>query len=359
MYNRNPIFINSVLGDYSVNFEKFEFLNAKFSESDVILMDKKFGDIMLIPESEKIIRINSGEEAKDIFEVGRVTSLIADLGATRSSRIVAIGGGSIQDLATFVASTYMRGINWEYYPTTLQAMADSCIGGKSAINVGIYKNLIGNFYPPRKVIIDASLIGTLSSEDITCGLVEAIKIAFAIGGGSASTIAEIINSNESLKSISCEDYESIVDLSLKSKKYFVEKDEFDQNLRKNLNFGHTYAHAIEASSNFTVHHGLAVGLGILASFIHRGSEAIEPEEDVIIMAIRKLLMPFKDSLSDSIGSMDQSDFSRFIQLDKKVTNSSLNFIHAKSGKLQVVSLPKTEATLQSAFNSVLEALNAI
>jgi 3-dehydroquinate synthase len=359
MYKRDSFFIDSALGSYSVNFERFEFRDSEFLESDVILIDKKFGDIKLIPESDQVIRINSGEEAKDIFEVGRVTSLLADLGVNRSSKIIAIGGGSIQDLATFVASTYMRGIKWEFYPTTLQAMADSCIGGKSAINVGIYKNLIGNFYPPRKVIIDASLIGTLSTEDITCGLVEALKIAFATGGCTASTIAEVINSNESLESISYENYELIVDLSLKSKKYFVEKDEFDENLRKNLNFGHTYAHAIEASSNFKVHHGLAVGLGILASFVHRGNDVILPEEEVIILAIRKLLTPFKDSLNGSIGSINQSDFSRFIQLDKKVSNNNLNFIHAKNGKLKVVSLPKNEATLQSAYDSVLEALNAI
>lgn len=359
MYKRDPILVSSTSGTYSLKFDQFKFEQKSLNESDYILLDNVFGEIAAIPQSEKIIRINSGEDAKSILEVARVMNSLAELGANKSSRIIAIGGGTVQDLATFVASTYMRGVSWIYFPTTLQAMADSCVGGKSAINVGTYKNLIGNFHPPHEVLIDAGLVRTLSSEDVTCGLVESVKIGYAFGGQTAIELLELIGSHEIDQANSSEIYESIIEISLQCKKYFVEKDEFDQNIRRKLNFGHTYGHAIEASTDYQIHHGLAVGLGILASFVHRGNESIVPVEEKLITVIQKLLRPHKHSLLRSIQLVDRQNFSKFIRLDKKITNSGLRFIHSKNGTLEVVTLPNTEMVLNSAFESVLEAANAL
>jgi 3-dehydroquinate synthase len=331
----------------------------KIDANDIVLLDSKFGEINGLPNSEKIIRIKSGEDVKTVEEAGRILNLMADQGLNKDSKIIAIGGGTVQDIATFTASIYMRGIRWIFIPTTLQAMADSCIGGKSAINVGNYKNLIGNFHPPSQVLIDARLIQTLSFEDITCGLIEALKIAFAFGEESTNALLKLITDNNIQEESNSELYESIIEISLLSKKYFVEVDEFDRKERKKLNFGHTYGHAIEASTRYNIHHGLAVGVGVLASFVHREESSILPIEENLIMAVRKLLRPYKTLLSKNIGNINQNDFFRFIQLDKKLANGEMKFVHSKNGDLEIVSLPNSEITYKDAFKSVMEATNAI
>jgi 3-dehydroquinate synthase len=359
MYKNAPISINSSSGGYSVLFQKFGY-NQLLNESKcVILMDKNFAKIAEIANSNNAIEIQPGEGSKDISEVAGIMALLAEKGVNKDTKIVAIGGGTIQDLATFVSSTYMRGIAWTYYPTTLQAMADSCIGGKSAINVGKYKNLVGNYHPPREVYIDATLVSTLSNEDITCGLLEAMKIAYAGGEESTNSILKLISEIETNVKPRPEIYENIIATSLNAKKYFIEKDEFDKNARKILNFGHTYGHVIEAASDYKIHHGLAIGIGMLASFLHREQEYTTLREEQLILAIRRLLKPFAFYLREEVNAIEEENFQRFIQLDKKVSTEYLRFIHSKDGRLELVNLPNNSMTQKDAFNSVIEAVNAL
>jgi 3-dehydroquinate synthase len=359
MYKNAPISINSSSGGYSVFFQKFVYSQLTRESKCIVLLDKNFAKIAQIGNSSNVIEIQPGEESKDISEVAEIIGLLAEKGVNKDTKIVAIGGGTIQDLATFVCSTYMRGIAWTYYPTTLQAMADSCIGGKSAINVGKYKNLVGSYHPPREVFIDASLIATLSDEDITCGLLEAMKIAYAGGEESTNSILKLISEIEINEAPHPEIYENIIDASLRTKKYFIEKDEFDQNIRKILNFGHTYGHAIEAASDYKIHHGLAIGIGMLASFLHRGQEITTISEERIILAIRRLLKPFAFYLREEVNAINGGNFQRYIQLDKKVSSEYLRFIHSKNGRLELVNLPNNSTTHKDAFNSVIAAANAI
>jgi len=359
MYERELIDIRSASGIYSVDFKKFNYENLLLSKTDLILVDQGFAEIYGVFPSLNAIQIQAGEEMKDISVVARILSELAAKGANRETNLIAVGGGTIQDLSTFVASTYMRGIKWDFYPTTLQAMADSCIGGKSAINVGNYKNLVGNYHPPRNVYIDAALVKTLSREDITCGLLEALKICFAAGGQNFELTFEIVMESEINGNISGDTFEHIIATSLISKKVFIEEDEFDRSVRKKLNFGHTYGHAIEAATNFQIHHGLAVGIGMLTSFIHREQRGLSASEEKLTLVTRKLLQPHKDSLSRTIGSMDKEDFFRFLLLDKKITTNGLKFIHSIDGHLEIVSLTSDKNTLETAYNSVLEATYAI
>lgn len=359
MYKNASISIESSSGGYSVFFQRFEYSELLKEPNSVILLDKNFAKIAEIANSIRNIEIQPGEESKDISEVAQIMALLAEKGVNKDTKIVAIGGGTIQDLATFVSSTYMRGIAWTYYPTTLQAMADSCIGGKSAINVGKYKNLVGNYHPPREVFIDASLIATLSDEDITCGILEALKIAYAGGEESTNLILKLISEIEISEKPRPEIYENIIAASLHTKKYFIEKDEFDQNTRKILNFGHTYGHAIEAASNYKIHHGLSIGIGMLASFLHRGQEFTTSSEERLILVIRRLLKPFAFYLREEINAMHEENFQRFIQLDKKVSSEYIRFIHSKNGRLELINLPNNSTTRKNAFNSVIEAANAI
>jgi 3-dehydroquinate synthase len=190
-------------------------------------------------------------------------------------------------------------------------------------------------------------------------MLEALKIAYAGGPESTDLILKLISDIEINEKSRSEIYENIIASSLLTKKYFIEKDEFDQNVRKILNFGHTYGHAIEAASDYRIHHGLSIGIGMLASFLHRRQEFTTLGEERLILAIRRLLKPFAFYLRDQLNTIDEENFQRFIQLDKKVSSENLRFVHSINGRLEMVNLPNNFITQKDAFNSVIEAANAI
>ena len=207
------------------------------------------------------LEIAAGEEAKSLDHMTDMIVALRDRRATRATELIAVGGGVVQDVTAFVASIYMRGIAWTYVPTTLLAMTDSCIGGKSSINVGRYKNIVGTFHPPVAVLVDPALTATLSPEQRAAGLCEAAKICLCRGSDSFEQYLALrpsVEADEPTLAAVCAH-------SLRAKKWFIEVDEFDQNERLLLNFGHTFGHALEAASGFAVSHGMAVGLGMLAA----------------------------------------------------------------------------------------------
>lgn len=261
--------ITSSSGNYKIEVGKnlIEKVAALYSDA-IYIIDSKLVD-RLPPSLTRRIIIEAIEENKALEKSADYIAQLRKLNANRDTHLVAVGGGIIQDITTFVASIYMRGLSWTYLPTTILSMADSCIGGKSSINVLGYKNLIGNFYPPKDIFIDLSFIKTLDEEMIVGGLFEAAKICYAKDPSIFKTYADF---NPSAKA-SLTQMQQIIGLALSTKKWFIEIDEFDQNERLLLNFGHTFGHAIEASTNFEVHHGIGVGVGMLiAAQYARASE---------------------------------------------------------------------------------------
>lgn len=252
--------ISSASGSYEVRFENalLETLAAPSEEDRIIIADDRFASTL---PSERAIFIAAEEESKTLAGAERVSAAMRELAVNRRTALVALGGGIVQDVAAFVASVYMRGIAWSYAPTTLLGMVDSCIGGKSSINLGGHKNLLGTIHPPQVVLIDTGFAATLGPEQRVAGLCEAAKICFARG-------PESFGHYLSLSPASMADdrhLQEIVSLSLGAKKWFVEVDEFDKNERLLLNFGHTFGHAIEDASGFAISHGIAVGLGMLVA----------------------------------------------------------------------------------------------
>jgi 3-dehydroquinate synthase len=205
--------------------------------------------------------IEADEHAKSLERMTEVIVALRERRATRATHLVAVGGGVVQDVAAFAASIYMRGLAWTYAPTTLLSMTDSCIGGKSSINVGKYKNIVGTFHPPAAVLVDPALTGTLSAEQRAAGLLEAAKICLCRGPDSFERYLSLSPSPAAAP----DTLAAVCDHSLRAKKWFIEVDEFDQNERLLLNFGHTFGHAIEAASGFAISHGIGVGLGMLAA----------------------------------------------------------------------------------------------
>ncbi|MBQ6626311.1 MAG: 3-dehydroquinate synthase [Ruminococcus sp.] len=198
--------------------------------------------------------VEQGEESKSLDAFEKLLTAMLDNDFSRNDCVVAVGGGVVGDLSGFVASTYMRGVDFYNIPTTLLSQIDSSIGGKTALNFCGVKNIVGAFYQPKKVLIDPDLLKTLEKRQISNGLAEAVKMALT----SDKELFEIFE-NEDIES----NLDEIIIRSLNIKKSVVELDEKEAGLRKILNFGHTIGHGIESSEKGALYHGECVALGML------------------------------------------------------------------------------------------------
>ncbi|MBR4081103.1 MAG: 3-dehydroquinate synthase [Clostridia bacterium] len=203
-----------------------------------------------------------GEGSKSMERLGAVLQTMLTHGFSRKDCVVAVGGGVVGDLSGFAASMYMRGVDFYNIPTTLLAQIDSSIGGKTAVNFGGVKNVVGAFYQPRKVLIDPELLQTLPPRQIANGLAEAVKMSLT----SDAALFTLFEEQDVDAHI-----DQIIVRSLLIKKSVVEQDEKEAGLRKILNFGHTIGHGIE-SSGHGLFHGECVALGMLPMC----SEALRP-----------------------------------------------------------------------------------
>ena len=206
-------------------------------------------------KSPIICTVESGEASKSIEPFTKLLHIMLDNDFSRKDSVVAVGGGVVGDLSGYVASAYMRGVDFYNIPTTLLSQIDSSIGGKTAINFGGIKNIVGAFYQPKKVLIDPELLKTLPERQISNGLAEAVKMALT----SDKELFEIFE-NKVIK----DNIDEIIIRSLNIKKNVVEQDEKESGIRKILNFGHTIGHGIESSVNMEeLFHGECVALGLI------------------------------------------------------------------------------------------------
>ena len=201
-----------------------------------------------------IVIIKQGEDNKTIATFEQICKVMLQSNFNRSDCVVAVGGGIVGDLSGYVAASFMRGIDFYNIPTTLLSQVDSSIGGKVAVNLDSYKNIIGAFYQPKKVLIDPDVLKTLSERQFANGMAEAVKMSLT----SDAELFELIEKNDIEQNI-----DVIIEKSLLIKKNVVENDEREQGIRKILNFGHTIGHAIESDEFKNLYHGECVALGML------------------------------------------------------------------------------------------------
>ena len=237
--------IHSHPENYKVRFDS---LPESFSDKDVVLIDENVRKLYDVRHS-KLFSIQATEANKSIETVLELCKVLTDNGFDKGSTLIVIGGGILQDIGAFVSKIYKRGINWKYYPTTLLSQADSCIGGKTALNFENYKNQLALFSAPSEVIIDTNFINTLTPDDITSGYGEIVKL-FLIGG------------DFYINQLSTMDIRTAIFHSLMIKKAVIEVDEFERDERKALNYGHSFGHVIEPLTDYKIPHGEAVLLGI-------------------------------------------------------------------------------------------------
>ncbi len=264
----------------------------------------------------------ASEDEKSLDSVSRMLRRMADAKISRQSTVLALGGGTVQDVATLTFSIYMRGVQWTYIPSTLMSMVDSCIGGKSSINFEGRKNLIGNFFPPSEVLVDPSISASQSALGKISGLAEAAKIHFARGGES---FQDFLGNPASLEPGAGEDLDRLVWTTLTAKKWFIEEDEFDLGARRLLNFGHTFGHALEAASSFRIPHGIAIGLGMLAAVEFSSVKAQSLLDDLCVYLTR-LLHPVTSELAAWKANVDWVGFRNGIAHDKKSSKDFLVFV---------------------------------
>lgn len=206
-------------------------------------------------EDSHIFIFPEGEKSKNLDTYRTICQTLTDANFTRKDAVIAVGGGVVGDMAGFAAATYMRGIEFYNIPTTLLSQVDSSIGGKTAIDLGKIKNIIGAFHQPKKVIIDPDVLSTLPERQVANGLAESIKMAACFD----KELFELFLKDDYMDNI-----EKIIEGSLKIKRYVVQQDEKETGLRKALNFGHTIGHGIEASADYgELYHGECVALGMI------------------------------------------------------------------------------------------------
>jgi 3-dehydroquinate synthase len=258
--------IHSVYGGYPVVFdEQLGLLSPFFEDSNaVFLIDEKVYKLYAtffhkIPP-ERLVLIKANEGNKSYRAIIKIYEKLTSFRAKRNLTLVGIGGGIIQDISGFIASTLYRGIKWIYCPTTLLAQADSCIGAKTSLNFGKFKNLVGTFYPPHQIILSTMFLNTLSGKDFYSGMGEIVKLFMIDGKDSVNYFIDITRQKDY-------NYRNnvfpLIIKSLEIKKVFIEKDEFDKGIRNILNFGHCIGHAIESTTNYRIPHGQAVTFGII------------------------------------------------------------------------------------------------
>lgn len=290
-----------------------ENLNEIYGEELLRNLEKSF--------SVKFIVIKPGEKSKSFNSLIPIYNELLDFKLTRSDLIIAFGGGVVGDLAGFVASTFLRGVNFIQIPTSLLAQVDSSVGGKVAVDLERGKNLVGSFYHPKLVLIDVEFLKTLPEKFFNDGLGEVIKYG-AIRDKELFKELESFKDKEQLK----ENMEHIIYICCNIKRIVVENDEKDKGERMILNFGHTLGHGIEKIYNYeTYSHGEAVAIGMYK--ITLLSEKMKITKEGTANRIKELLEKYALPIDAEIK--DENALIEAIKLDKKNLNSTLNLILIK------------------------------
>ena len=256
--------IKSAFGDYSVieaadDASLYEYL--ALLEDAFFLVDSRVYDLAKLGKRlppNRIFQVEATESSKNLDSVARISSWLASNHADKQSTLVAIGGGIIQDLATFTAAVYFRGIKWIFVPTTLLSMADSCIGAKCAVNLKGHKNQLGVIHSPSEVVIVEEFLNTLSKDEFRSGFGEIFKLSVTGSRQFFSQLKEHLNQN----GLQNKNMLQVIRSSLISKQEVIELDEYEKDLRRVLNYGHTFGHALESISKHTIPHGIAILFGM-------------------------------------------------------------------------------------------------
>ena len=322
MYNFT---VKSIIHDYEVLFidDLKSALDSELCEGDYIIIDnkvKKLYDEHLKDalQSHSFIGIDATENQKSYQGIIPVIQELIENGFRKNHRLVAIGGGIVQDVTAFISSIMYRGVKWLFFPSTLLSQGDSCIGSKTSINFGKFKNQVGGFYPPNKILIYPEFINTLTEAEMRSGIGEMLHYFIVAGKPDFEMFRENYRKAFTDKKVLAE----IVSRSLEIKKGYIEIDEFDKNERQVFNYGHSFGHAIESLTNYRIPHGIAVSYGMdMSNFISTKMGFISEE-------IRNEIRHVTEDIWDGfhINDIDLDAFKKALSKDKKNVGTKLGLI---------------------------------
>ncbi len=262
--------------------------------------------------------VPEGEAAKSVATAERLWGKMLTAGGKRDSRVVAFGGGSVGDLAGYVAGCFLRGVSFLQVPTTLLAQVDAAIGGKVGINLPEAKNSVGLFYHPWATVSETAFLETLPTEELRAGLLEVVKLGVILDAGLFDQLedglAELLRGD-------AEALARVVARASKNKIKVVERDPTENDLRRLLNFGHTLGHALEAQLDYrALRHGEAVGYGMLFAMRLAGRRGMNPKS---IEQVQQLISRFD---LPALPAIDPADLLNLMSRDKKARESGLNWV---------------------------------
>ena len=270
-----------------------------------------------------------GERSKSLATYGEVLRFLSLNHVTRSDVLLALGGGVVGDLGGFVSATYQRGIDFVQVPTTLLAAVDSSVGGKTAVNLETGKNQVGSFYQPLAVYCDPETLKTLPDEQFRCGSAEVIKYGIL---GNAAFFDELRQTPISGQ------IEHVIQTCVEMKRDIVHEDEFDRGLRQLLNLGHSFGHAVEACSGFTVLHGqaVAIGMAIMARAARRKGICSQETERQILAILEQYELP-------TTAEYPLEDMFAAVATDKKLSGDTMHLIVPEAiGVCRIEAVPLAE-----------------
>ena len=322
--------LSKYLNEYSINFNQC-----------LLIIDKKVPNRMISKITESLKRkkkikflFDSKEKNKNQISINKILKILLNKNFSRQDCVITIGGGITGDIGGFAASLFKRGLQFINIPTTLLSQVDSSIGGKTGVNTKEGKNLIGTFYQPKIVFSETEFLKSLPKREIVCGYGEILKHSLILN----KKFYKYLDSNASkILSLKTPFVEKAIFESCKIKKIVVEKDEKESGIRKILNFGHTFAHAYEATLSFSnkLNHGEAVLLGIVTAlkFSLKMKLLNIKEFRLITSHIKKIKLPF--DIKKYFSSKNLNTILSFMIKDKKNTSKKINLILLKKIGLTV------------------------
>ncbi|MBA1340047.1 MAG: 3-dehydroquinate synthase/shikimate kinase / 3-dehydroquinate synthase [Pelagibacterales bacterium] len=312
--------LSKILKDNSINYNKC-----------LIVIDKRVPKKLVkkinisLTKNKYFISFRSSEKNKNQLSVNKILDVLLKKNFNRNDCIISVGGGITGDVSGFAASIFKRGIKFINVPTTLLSQVDSSIGGKTGINTKYGKNLIGSFYQPSLVISDINFLKSLPKREITCGYAEILKHSLI---ASKKFFLFLERYGDKILKLESPFIQKAIYNSCLIKKKIVELDESEKNLRKILNFAHTFAHSYEATKGYSkkLNHGEAVLLGIASAsnFAYKNGVLAKKEFELIINHLIKLNLPRKINIFFSKKNISKIVF--FMHKDKKNNNKNINLI---------------------------------
>ncbi len=348
----NILTIQSCRSQYTVHFVNnyIETLKNLLHPDDFLIIDthvwELYPDIGANTQGVKMILLEPSELAKSFDALQPVLKHLIENHFTKSNRLIAIGGGVIQDITAFTASILLRGVKWSFFPTNLLTQCDSCIGSKTSINFGRYKNQLGGFYPPETVYIDLSFLKTLPDREIRSGIGEMMHYFLVSGESDFDWATPLIRKALDGQNV----LGDLIYRSLQIKKDMIERDEFDQGPRNVFNYGHSFGHALEVATHYKAPHGIAVSYGMDLANI------ISAKYGLVPIAFRNRIRPILSEIwaGAPLAHLDSNAFLDALTHDKKNEGAEIKVILTR-GFGQMF---KTTLTMDSATKSLIKSFFA-